>query len=159
MSGVRRLLLIPLLFVPLALAACGGDEASTPIVCLEGPDKLQAALVTAPDPVMIDGTTPISGCLVAEQPTGDLVNFGADTVVVATRLGTEAGGSGPEAIRAAIQAGYLVGALERGAEKTAGIHTALVDRVKSAASNELERSGNGAQVHYDAGLEAGLKYG
>jgi hypothetical protein len=159
MSDVRRFLLIPLLFVPLALGACGGDEASTPIVCLEGPDKIQTALVTAPDPVMIDGTAPISSCLIPDQPTGDLVDFGADAVVVATRLGTDAGGSGPESIRAAIQAGYLVGAMEKGAGNTAGIHTTLVERVKSAATNELGRSGEGAQVHYDAGLEAGRKYG
>ncbi len=133
MSGVRWPLLIPVLFVSLLLAGCGRDEAVTPISCLEGPDKIETALVTAPEPVMIDGSTPISSCLVAEQPTGDLVDFGADSVVVATRLGTQAGGSGPEAIRAAIQAGYLVGAMQKGAEGTAGIHTALLDRVESAS--------------------------
>ncbi len=159
MSDVRRLLLIPLFLVSFALFACGDDDPSTPVACLEGPDKIQTALVTAPDPVMIDGTVPISDCLVADQPTGDLVDFGADTVIVATRLGTQAGGSGPEAIRAAIQAGYLVGAMEKGAEGTAGIHTTLVDRVTSAATNELEQTGDGAQVHYDAGREAGRKYG
>jgi hypothetical protein len=159
MSGVRWPLLIPVLFVSLALSACGDSEAGTPTACLEGPDKIQTALVTAPDPVMIDGTVPVSGCLIPDQPTGDLVDFGADTVVVATRLGTQAGGSGPEAIRAAIQAGYLVGAMEKGAEDSAGIHSALVDRVMSAASNELERAGSRARVHFEAGVEAGHKYG
>lgn len=159
MSGVRYLLIIPVLLASLALAACGEDDVATPTACLQGPDKIATALVTAPDPVMIDGTMPISGCLVGDQPTGDLVTFGTDAVIVATRLGSAAGGSGPEAIKAAIQAGYLVGAMEKGAETSAGIHSALVDRVESAATNELERSGDGAQVHYDAGLEAGLKYG
>lgn len=159
MSAVRYLLIIPVLFVSLTLAACGEGDVATPTACLEGPDKISTALVTAPDQVMIDGTTPISDCLVGDQTTGDLVTFGADAVIVATRLGSEAGGTGPEAVKAAIQAGYLVGAMEKGAEDSAGIHAALVDRVESAATNELDTSGDGAQVHYDAGLEAGLKYG
>jgi hypothetical protein len=159
MSGVRWPLLIPVVFLSFALAACGEDEATTPVACLESPAKIETALVTAPDPVQIDGTTPISECLVPDQKTGDLVNFGADAVVAATRLGERAGDPGIEGTRAAIQAGYLVGALERGAEDTGGIHTALIDRVESAATNELERAGERAQVHYDAGFEAGSKYG
>ena len=156
---VRRLVLLPLLLLPLLAAACGADEATTPTVCLEGPAKIETALVTAPEPVLIDGTVPISDCLIRNQPDGDLVNFGSDAVTVATRLGTEAGGSGAAAIAAAIRAGYLVGAMEKGSEDTDGIHAALVDRVRSAASYRLERSGEGAQVHYDAGLEAGRNTG
>jgi len=156
---VRRSLLLPLMLLPLLAAACGGDDETTPIVCLEGPAKIETALVTAPGPVLIDGTVPISGCLIRNQPDGDLVNFGSDTVTVATRLGKESGGSGPAAIAAAIRAGYLVGAMEKGSEDTDGIHAALVDRVRSAATYRLERSGEGAQVHYDAGLEAGRNTG
>jgi len=132
---------------------------TTPIACLEGPVKIETALVTAPEPVLIDGTVPISDCVVKNQADGDLVNFGSDVVTVATQLGTEAGGSGPAAIAAAIRAGYLVGAIEKGAEETGGIHAALVDRVESAASYRLERAGEGAQVHYDAGFEAGSNTG
>lgn len=157
--GVRRSLLLPLLLLPLLAAACGEDDVSTPTACLEGPAKVETALVTAPEPVLIDGTVPISDCLVRNQADGDLVNFGGDLVTVATRLGTEAGGSGPEAIAAAIRAGYLVGAVEKGAEQTDGIHAALVDRIRSAAGYRLERAGEGAQVHYDAGLEAGNNFG
>ncbi len=156
---VRRLLLLPLLSLPLLFAACGDDEAVTPIACLESPEKIETALVTAPEPVLIDGTVPISDCLVRNQPDGDLVNFGSDVVTVATRLGTEAGGSGPASIAAAIRAGYLVGAIDKGAEQTDGIHAALADRVESAATYRLERAGEGAQVHYDAGLEAGSNSG
>jgi hypothetical protein len=159
MSGVRWPLLIPVVFLSLAFAGCGEEDVTTPVACFESPDKIETALVTAPDPVMIDGTVPISECLVPDQKTGDLVNFGADAVVVATRLGERAGDPGIEGTRAAIQAGYLVGALERGAEDTGGIHTALIDRVESAATNELQRAGERAQVHYDAGFEAGSKYG
>ncbi len=157
---VRRSLLLPLLLLlPLFAAACGDEDVSTPIACLESPAKIETALVTAPEPVLIDGTVPISDCLVRDQATGDLVNFGGDVVTVATRLGTEAGGSGPAAIAAAIRAGYLVGAVEKGAEQTDGIHAALVERVRNAATYRLKRAGDGAQVHYDAGLEAGSNSG
>jgi hypothetical protein len=155
---VRWSLAIPFVLLSLLWAGCGSDEVATPTVCLEGPAKLETALVTAPDPVRIDGTVPISDCMIRNQPNGDLVNFGSDSVVVATKLGTQAGGSGPEAIRAAIQAGYLVGAMEKGSEDTDGIHAALVDRVKSAATYKLDDS-PGAQVHYDAGVEAGREFG
>lgn len=137
---------------------CGSDETSTPIVCLEGPAKIETALVTAPDTVRIDGTVPISDCLIRNQPNGDLFNFGSDAVKVATKLGTQAGGSGTGAIQAAIQVGYLVGAMEKGSEDTDGIHAALLDRLKSAATYRMGGS-PGAQVHYDAGVEAGRGFG
>ena len=156
---MRRFFAITLLSVPLLWAGCGSDDVSTPIVCLEGPAKIETALVTAPDPVRIDGTTPISDCVVKDQANGDLVNFGSDTVQVATKLGTQAAGSGPEAVRAAIQVGYLVGAMEKGAEETGGIHAALIDRVRSAATYKLDEAGAGSRVHFDAGLEAGRETG
>jgi hypothetical protein len=76
-------------------------------------------------------------------------------VVTATRLNTDArrNPSGEQAV----QLGYLVGAIERGAE---GIHADLVRRVNSAARSspegllpaEFERTfGEG----YAAGLESG----
>jgi hypothetical protein len=156
---MRRYLAIPVLFLAVIWAGCGSEEATTPIACLEGPAKIETALVTAPDPVRIDGTTPISDCVVKNQPNGDLVNFGSDTVQVATKLGTAAAETGPEAIRSAIQVGYLVGAMEKGAEDTGGIHAALIDRVRSAATYKLDEEGAGSRVHYDAGLEAGRETG
>jgi hypothetical protein len=155
---VRLVLTLPAVFFSLLLAGCGSEEVGTPTACLEGPAKIETALVTAPDPVLIDGTVPISDCMIRDQPNGELVNFGSDAVAVATRLGTRAGKPGPDAIRAAIQAGYLVGAMEKGSEDTDGIHAALVDRVRSAASYQVDDS-PGASVHYDAGVEAGREFG
>jgi len=155
---MRWTLAVPIFLFSLVWAGCGSDEASTPIACLEGPAKIETALVTAPDVVRIDGTVPISDCIVRDQPNGELVSFGSDTVMVATKLGAQAGGSGTDAIRAAIQAGYLVGAMEKGSEDTDGIHAALIDRVKSAATYKLDDS-PGAKVHYDAGFEAGQNFG
>jgi hypothetical protein len=155
---MRRSIALPVVLLSLLGAGCGSDEAATPVVCLEGPAKIETALVTAPDPVRIDGTVPISDCMIRDQPNGELVNFGSDAVAVATRLGTRAGGSGTEAIRAAIQAGYLGGAMEKGSEGSDGIHTTLVDRVKSAATYRMDDS-PGAKVHYEAGAEAGREFG
>lgn len=155
---VRSLLVIPVAFLSLLWVGCGSEEVGTPTACLEGPAKIETALVTAPGPVLIDGTVPISDCMIRDQPNGELVNFGSDAVAVATKLGTRAGAPGPAAIPAAIQAGYLVGAMEKGSEETDGIHAALVDRVKSAASYRVDDS-PGAKVHYDAGVEAGQEFG
>jgi hypothetical protein len=155
---VRWSIAIPVVFLSLIWVGCGADEVGTPKVCLEGPAKIETALVTAPDAVRIDGTVPISDCLVRDQGSADLVTFGSSAVQVATKLGTEAAGSGPEAIRAAIQAGYLVGAMEKGSEESDGIHDSLVGRVKSAATYKLGES-PGVQVHYDAGVKAGTEFG
>ena len=155
---VRWSLAIPVVFLSLLWAGCGSDEAVTPTVCLESLAKLETALVTAPDQVLIDGTVPISGCMVRDQMNGDIVKFGSHAVRVATKLGTTAAGSGPEAIPAAIQVGYLVGAMDKASEESDGIHASLVGRVQSAATYRMSDS-PAAQVHYDAGFEAGSKLG
>ena len=77
-------------------------------------------------------------------------------VEVATRLGREATRPGPQGISAAIQAGYLVGAMERGARETGGIHEVLIDRVRSAATNGITAP---ARTHFEIGYEAGLRLG
>lgn len=156
---MRWSLAIPVVFLSLLWAGCGSDGVATATVCLEGPAKIETALATAPDPVRIDGTVPISGCMVRNQMNGDLVKFGNYSVQVATKLGAAAAaGSGPEAIQAAIQVGYLIGAMEKGSEESDGIHDSLVVRVKSAATYRLDESPR-VQVHYDAGVEAGSEFG
>ena len=143
----------------LVVAACSGqEEIPTPVACLEGPATMEKALQSAPQPVRINGRIPISTCLVPDQSNADLMEFGTDAVEVATSLSTEAREKGVPGIAAAIRAGYLVGALERGSEETEGIHAALVDRVKSAATNGIDRSG-AASSHYEIGYEAGRKLG
>ena len=150
-------LLVPL--VSITIAACsGGDEVATPTACLEGPAKLEKALESAPQPVRINGRIPISGCLISDQPNADLIEFGSAAVEVATKLSSEARKPGIVGITAAIRAGYLVGAVERGSEETEGIHAALVDRIRNAATNGVEQSG-AAQSHYEIGYEAGRELG
>lgn len=110
---------------------CGKPSDSTPVACLEGPGAYVKALVNAPDAVELQGETLISECLAENQQAGDLATVGTAMVAAATRLNAEAraepGGD------ASLQLGYLLGAAERGAEGTNGIHTDLIRRLSSAA--------------------------
>lgn len=112
-------------------AGCGKQEDSTPVACLEGPNAYVAALASAPGAVRLGGETPISECLAVNQAGGDLANVGGAMVEAATRLSAEAraepGGD------ANLQLGYLLGAAQRGADRTEGIHTDLIRRLAVAA--------------------------
>jgi len=141
------------------ILGCGETDTDTPDVCFESPANITAALRNAPEPVALDGDTIISDCLVRNQSEGDLVNFGTNITEVATGLGADASKPGPAGLKAAIDAGYLVGALEKGAEETDGIHATLLDRVTSAASNGLSGASELKRDHYEAGREAGKKNG
>jgi hypothetical protein len=113
------------------LAGCGATSDSTPVACLEGADAYLAALKDAPGAVELHDGTPISGCLGENQKGGDLATVGTAMVAAAIRLDAEAraepGGS------ANLRLGYLLGAAQRGAEGTNGIHTDLIRRLSAAA--------------------------
>jgi hypothetical protein len=144
--------------VAIALAAgCGGsdDEGETPQACGGTAAEYRAALASAPGDVALEDATPISDCLPAQQSSGDLAETGQILIATATDLNADArrNPTGP----AAVQLGFLVGAIERGADS---IHADLVRRVNSAARfsadgllpAEFERTfGRG----YSAGLESG----
>jgi hypothetical protein len=114
-----------------ALGACGSTDESTPVACLEGSGPYLKALDAAPGAVTLDGETPISGCLTENQTAGDLTTVGEALVVAATKLSSEArrdpGG------RANLELGYLVGAAQRGADGTEGIHSELIRRLVASA--------------------------
>jgi hypothetical protein len=115
----------------LLAGGCGKQDSSTPVACLEGTNTYLQALESAPGDVRLAGTTPISDCLAENQEAGDLASVGEALVEAATRLNAEAraqpGGD------ANLQLGYLLGAVERGADRTEGIHTDLVRRLGVAA--------------------------
>lgn len=119
------------LIAALLLAGCGGrEDARTPVACLEGSTVYLEALDAAPGEVRLAGETPISECLTENQEGGELATVGEALVEATTELNAEAR-EAPGA--AALQLGYLVGAAERGASETAGIHAELVRRVTIAA--------------------------
>jgi hypothetical protein len=115
----------------LLVAGCGSQDDSTPVACLEGASTYARALVSAPGQVRLEGDTPISNCLAENQQGGDLATVGEAMVATATRLNAEAraepGGD------ANLQLGYLLGAAQRGADRTEGIHSDLVRRLTVAA--------------------------
>jgi hypothetical protein len=114
-----------------ATAGCGATSDTTPVSCLEGTDAYQAALKDAPGAVELKGGTPISDCLVENQKAGDLATVGIAMVAAATRLNAEARAEPGGA--ANLRLGYLLGAAQRGAESTNGIHADLVRRLSTAA--------------------------
>lgn len=139
------------------LAGCGSEDPDTPGPCLADAGAYLAALERAPRPVTLVGDVSISDCLVDNQPSGELAQIGTATVEAATRLSARARrGDGP----AAIQLGYLVGATQRGADETGGIHTDLVRRLESAAQTGPAGGLTGAaDVVYERGLAAGNRTG
>jgi len=128
---VRALSAAVLAVAVLVLAACGKQDDSTPVACLEGQDIYLAALAKAPGEVKLAGGTPISECLAENQSGGDLANVGEAMVETATVLNGEARAE-PEG-PAPLRLGYLIGAAQRGAAATEGIHSDLIRRLTVAA--------------------------
>ena len=115
-----------------ALCACGSDEPpETPVACLEPASAYLEALERAPGEVRLDGTTPISSCLVPDQASGPLQTVGKSVVDAASALNAEVRRGGDE--RSIVELGYLVGAVQEGAAGTGGVHNDLVLRLDSAA--------------------------
>jgi hypothetical protein len=129
---VRRSAPLILCVLLVALPGCGSaDEDSTPEACLSGPNNYFAALEKAADTVRLPGDVVISDCLVENQSAGDLATVGGTLVKVATELNARArrDPGGPPTV----QLGYLVGAVEKGASDTHGIHAELLRRIEAAA--------------------------
>lgn len=126
-----RIAILVAVAMAFAVAGCGGPEDTTPVACLEGPGAYTRALADAPAEVKIGGVTPIGDCLAENQKGGDLASVGAAMVTVATKLNLEAQADPGGA--ANLQLGYLLGAAQRGAERTEGIHADLIRRLSVAA--------------------------
>jgi hypothetical protein len=128
---MRTLALVFLCVAGLLLAGCGSADESTPVACLEGAKAYQRALKAAPDEVLLEEETLISECLTRNQSGGDLTRVGEALIETATALNAEVRSDSGGA--ANLQLGYLLGAVERGAEESEGIHADLVRRLVVAA--------------------------
>jgi hypothetical protein len=128
---MRRALALCVLTLALIAAGCGQPSDTTPVACLEGKGAYLKALDHAPGEVELGDGTLISECLTENQQAGDLATVGTALVGVATKLNAEAraepGGN------ANLRLGYLLGAAERGASQTNGIHVELIRRLTTAA--------------------------
>lgn len=120
--------LAALLLAALALAGCGREtEPVLPSACRLGADAVRQALHDAPAEVRLQGTA-LSGCLIRASEPGDVLLVGEAFVGVASELSRRALAE-PDG-RAALELGYLVGAVRRGASRTQGIHDELVRRLE-----------------------------
>lgn len=141
----------------IAVAGCGSDpNEGAPAACVTGSGEYLAALQSAPSEVRLNGEIPISECLTPSQPGGELASVGEEMIVAATSLNAEArrdpGGT------AAIELGYLIGAVSRGADP---IHTDLIRRLNSASqfSETGETLPPEFQRRFGRGYSAGLESG
>ncbi|HKO36735.1 MAG TPA: hypothetical protein VJU14_00020 [Solirubrobacterales bacterium] len=128
---MRLFAIASLLCLAMTAFGCGDKDDSTPVACLEGTIAYEKALADAPGEVLLAGETPISECFVRNQSTGDLTRVGEATIAAATEL--NAGALKEPGGPANLQLGYLIGAAERGAEESEGIHADLVRRLTVAA--------------------------
>jgi len=128
---MRASLTLALAAAACAILGCGSPSDATPVACLEGSGAYLRALRAAPGEVTLDGETPVSGCLVENQEAGALAGVGTAMVGAATKLNAEARAEPGGA--ANLRLGYLLGAAQRGAESTDGIHAELLRRLTAAA--------------------------
>ncbi len=142
----------------LLAGGCGSDDAETPAACLADGDAYLAALESAPDQVLLDGTTPIGQCLVEAQSGGELGQVGEGMVAAATELNRRVQDD-PEGV-ATVQLGYLVGAVQEAAASTGGIHQDLVIRLDAAARFSPDGAFPASfERAFGAGYEAGQASG
>jgi len=157
MRAVASALLV--LAVAVLAAGCGKQDDSTPVACLQGKEIYLAALADAPGTVKLAGETPIGDCLAENQQGGDLATVGEAMIETATELNGEARDvpSSPAALRL----GYLIGAAQRGAERTEGIHADLIRRLTVAARYAPGREplSPAFLAAYRKGFDAGHEHG
>lgn len=143
----------------LLAGGCGQTEEETPAACLRGPAAYSKALAGAPARASLPGDVPISSCLTQNQSAAEITRVGATMLSVANSLNARARGRGGSA--SAARLGYLIGAAEKGAEDTDGIHANLLLRLRAAATFSPGGSGLPAAVDaaYRAGVDAGRRKG
>lgn len=156
---MRRALSIAVVALGLFAAGCGGTDDSAPVACLDGPGAYLGALGDTPGEVRLSGETPISDCLARNQTAGDLATVGTAMLTATTKLNAEARAEPGGA--ANLQLGYLLGAAQRGAEGTEGIHDELIRRLSAAArySPENRPLPPAFRAAYRRGYDAGHERG
>jgi hypothetical protein len=147
------------------LAGCGGSGRAegAPAACREGTAAILDALRGAPGEVVLGGEAPLSECLVPGAEEGELADLGEGALAAANRLNSEAraGGGGAGGARAALEVGYLVGAIARGETHTEGVHNELLRRLTVSAkfAPHGESLPPGFLAAYAKGFRAGRSHG
>ena len=135
----------------LVLSACDREDEATPVGCVAGDDAVLEALEKAPGKVRLEGT-PLSSCLRDTTDGEALQSVGAAYLNAATTLADRAG-EDPDG-EAALQLGYLLGALKRSEAGAQGVGYELGRRLRSEAARVEEGS-----KAFDRGRRAGTEGG
>jgi hypothetical protein len=129
--SLRNSVLGALVAVVLGAVGCGDDKERPAAACTEGAASVLRALRAAPARVTVGGR-PLSSCLTDGSNGDDVQLLGASWTQAAARLSDRAQGH-PEGADA-LRLGYLVGAAEKGASHTPGIHSEMVRRLELEAA-------------------------
>ena len=117
----------------LALLAFGGCGGRTPPaqVCMEAqPGDVMQALTHAPRHVALADGTSLSQCVRRTIDDSRLQALGATLTLAADELA----GRMRSSDAAAFQLGFLIGAVDRGADQAAGLQEELTNRIAGAAT-------------------------
>jgi hypothetical protein len=138
-----------------ALAAgCGGsDPGPPPAACSDGPRIVLGVLRDAPGRVALEGRTLISDCVRRSTDIGEVQTLGFTYVGAADSLLKRMTGSDA----AALQLGFLVGAVRRGANRTNGLQLELVRRLDQVAG--VDGPTGARRAAYRRGMTAGQEHG
>jgi hypothetical protein len=109
------------------LAGCGEQKAALADACTDPPAAVLAALAKAPRDVVLEGGVSISDCVSKTEDAAELQNVGS----ILSSAGSTLVRRAETDARAAVQLGYLVGAVEKGATGTGGFQDELVFRMRS----------------------------
>jgi hypothetical protein len=139
----------------LGLAACGEESAPLDSACTESPGVIVRALRAVPGRVTLPSGTPLSQCVARAKTDAELQTVGVVLTNAAERLARRAQAGDA---RAALQLGYLAGAVRRGAARTAGIHAELERRVARAGAF-VHEAGRRVERALLRGLAAGEAHG
>jgi len=146
---VRRIA-VPILCL-LVLSACSREDEGTPAGCLADDDAVLQALEKAPGEVRLEGT-PLSECLSDTTDGEALQSVGAAYLNAAIALADRAT-EDPDG-EAALQLGYLLGAVKRSEEGSQGIGYELGRRLRSEGAR-VEEGSKAFQRGVRAGTEGG----
>jgi hypothetical protein len=125
---------------------------AVPAECLDSPAAVRKALASAPGDVRLAGRVPISDCFQQAASAADVQNLGG-IFIAATGQVAQRVQRAPHS-HAAVELGYLVGAVRRGALTDRGIHYESERRV------EQELVGVPTSTpEFRRGLEAGRRAG
>jgi hypothetical protein len=133
---MRRTAALAVAGLGLALGSCASKEPAMPRACLDtSRASFERALAAAPGAVRLPGGVAISTCTRRVKTDAQLQNLGTVAHGIAEGLAERArdGDAG-----AALQLGYLVGAIGAGADRSNGISAELARRVETTGAGLLD---------------------